>query len=52
MTYGGYRLALRDTFTRLGDDEFHHLGEVDLGQGWIPVDEERARRRRGTSQPA
>jgi hypothetical protein len=52
MTYGGYRFALRDTFTRLGDDEFHHLGEVDLGQGWIPVDEERARRRRGTSQPA
>jgi hypothetical protein len=52
MTYGGYRFALRDTFTRRGDDEFHHLGEVDLGQGWIPVDEERARRRRRTSQPA
>jgi Protein of unknown function (DUF1579) len=45
MTYGGYRFALRDTFTRRGDDAYHHLGEVDLGQGWIPVDEEQARRR-------
>jgi hypothetical protein len=45
MTYGGYRFALRDTFTRQGDDAYHHLGEVDLGQGWIPVDEEQARRR-------
>jgi hypothetical protein len=44
MTYGGYRFALRDTFTRRGDDTYHHLGEVDLGQGWIPVDEERAHR--------
>ena len=47
MTLGGDRFALRDTFTRRGDDEFHHLGEVDLGQGWIPVDEEHARRRTG-----
>jgi hypothetical protein len=46
MTYGGYRFALRDTFTRHGDDDYHHLGEVDLGQGWIPVDTERAHRRR------
>ena len=45
MTYGGSRFALRDTFTRTSPDGFHHLGEVDLGQGWIPVDEERARRR-------
>jgi hypothetical protein len=44
MTYGGYRFALRDTFTRRGGDAYHHLGEVDLGQGWIPVDEEHARR--------
>jgi len=43
---GGYRFALRDTFTRRGDHAYHHLGEVDLGQGWIPVDEEQARRRR------
>jgi hypothetical protein len=42
MTYGGHRFALRDTFTRRGDHAYHHLGEVDLGQGWIPVDEERA----------
>ncbi|HEX8858484.1 MAG TPA: hypothetical protein VGC06_05190 [Actinomycetes bacterium] len=47
MTYGGYRFALRHTFTRRGDDAYHHLGEVDLGRGSIPVDEERARRRRG-----
>jgi hypothetical protein len=45
MTYGGYRFALRDTFTRRGDDAYHHLGEVDLGQGWIPVDEDQASRR-------
>jgi hypothetical protein len=36
MTYGGYRFALRDTFTRRGDDAYHHLGEVDLGQGMDP----------------
>jgi hypothetical protein len=47
MTYGGYRFALRDTFTRRSDDAYHHLGEVDLGQGWIPVDEELAHRRSG-----
>jgi hypothetical protein len=47
MTYGGYRFALRDTFSRRGDDAYHHLGEVDLGQGWIPVDEEFAHRRSG-----
>jgi hypothetical protein len=47
MTLGGDRFALRDTFTGRGDDEFHHLGGVDLGQGWSPVDEERARRRGG-----
>jgi hypothetical protein len=51
MTYGGYRFTLRDTFTRLGDDAYHHLGEVDLGQGWIPVDEERVHRR-GASRSA
>jgi hypothetical protein len=44
MTAGGFTFALRDTFTRRGDNEYHHLGEVDLGQGWIPVDEENARR--------
>jgi hypothetical protein len=48
MTYGGYRFALRDTFTPTSPDEFHHLGEVHLGQGWIPVDEQRARRRGAT----
>lgn len=47
MTYGGYRFALRDTFTRRGDDAYHHLGEIDFGHGWIPVDEERAHRRSG-----
>lgn len=49
---GGYRFILRDTFIRRGDDAYHHLGEVDLGQGWIPVDEERAYRRRGGSRSA
>lgn len=46
MTSGGFTFALRDTFNRLGADEYHHLGEVDLGEGFIPVDEETARRRR------
>jgi Protein of unknown function (DUF1579) len=46
MRYGGYRFTLRDTFTRRGDDAYHHLGEVDLGQGWIPADEEHVHRRR------
>jgi hypothetical protein len=48
MTYGGSRFALLDTFTRRGPDSFHHLGQVDLGQGWIPVDEEHAHRRGAT----
>ncbi len=45
MTNGGYTFPLRDTFTRRGEHEYHHIGEVDLGQGWIPVDEETVRRR-------
>jgi hypothetical protein len=45
MAYGGYRFALRDIFTRHGDDAYLHLGEVDLGQAWIPVDEKQAYRR-------
>jgi hypothetical protein len=35
------------TLARRGDDEYHHLGEINLGQGWMPVDEERAYRRNG-----
>lgn len=46
MTTAGFAFQLRDTFIRRGDEEYHHLGEVDLGQGWIPVDEETVRRRR------
>jgi hypothetical protein len=44
MTSGGFTFALRDTFTRRTNG-YHHLGEVDLGAGWIPVDEEAVRRR-------
>ncbi|MER6684016.1 hypothetical protein [Streptomyces olivaceoviridis] len=44
MTMNGASVPLRDTFTRLGSDTYHHIGEVDLGQGWIPVDEETATR--------
>jgi hypothetical protein len=46
MTYGGCSFLLRDTFSRRCDDEYHHLGEVYLGQGWVPVAEELVRRLR------
>ncbi|MEU1340114.1 hypothetical protein [Streptomyces sp. NPDC005827] len=44
ITMNGATVPLRDTFTRLGSDTYHHIGEIDLGQGWTPVDEERATR--------
>ncbi len=44
MTLGGHTVPLRDTFTRTGPDAYHHIGETDLGGGWIPVDDEDARR--------
>ncbi len=44
MTMHGTTVPLRDTFTRLDDDHYHHVGEVDLGEGWLPVDEENATR--------
>jgi hypothetical protein len=40
MTVGGFTVPLRDTFTRKGDDAYHHVGETDLGEGWIAVDDE------------
>ena len=40
ITMGGHTVPLRDTFTRIGPDGYHHLGETDLGDGWIPVDDE------------
>lgn len=40
MTLGGATVPLRDTFTRQGPDGYHHIGETDLGQGWIAVDDE------------
>lgn len=45
MTNAGFTFQLRDTFTRNAEDEYYHLGEVNLGEGWIPVDEETAKRR-------
>ncbi|MGW4601416.1 hypothetical protein ACWEOA_40025 [Streptomyces sp. NPDC004457] len=44
MTMNGATVPLRDTFTRLGPDTYHHIGELDLGQGWTAVDEETATR--------
>lgn len=44
ITMGGHRLPLRDSFTRLGDDRYYHIGETDLGNGWITVDDETATR--------
>ena len=44
ITMGGHSLPLRDSFTRLGDDRYHHIGETDLGHGWITVDDETATR--------
>lgn len=45
MTMAGNSVPLRDTFTRTGEDSYHHIGEINLGVGWIPVDEENAVRR-------
>ncbi|MTD59588.1 DUF1579 family protein [Amycolatopsis pithecellobii] len=47
MTMAGNSVPLRDTFTRKGPDAYHHIGEIDLGNGWIPVDEEQAVRAKG-----
>ncbi|QIQ07251.1 hypothetical protein HA039_30430 [Streptomyces liangshanensis] len=44
ITMAGATVPLRDTFTRHDQDSYHHIGEIDLGQGWIPVDEEDVRR--------
>jgi hypothetical protein len=40
IAMGGHTVPLRDTFTRTDPDGYHHLGETDLGDGWIPVDDE------------
>lgn len=45
ITMQGATIPLRDTFTKRGPDAYHHIGAVDLGTGWIPVDEEEAVRR-------
>lgn len=47
MTMNGMTVPLRDTFTRHGPDAYHHIGEIDLGAGWIAVDEEDAVRKAG-----
>jgi hypothetical protein len=44
ITMGGHTVPLRDTFTRTGPDRYHHIGETDLGHGWITVDDEDATR--------
>lgn len=44
MTMAGNSVPLRDSFTRDGDDSYHHIGEINLGAGWLPVDEETATR--------
>jgi hypothetical protein len=44
ITMGGHTVPLRDTFTRTGPDSYHHIGETDLGDGWIPVDDEHVTR--------
>jgi hypothetical protein len=44
ITMGGQTVPLRDSFTRTGADHYHHIGETDLGQGWITVDDEEATR--------
>ncbi|WP_432990088.1 hypothetical protein [Dactylosporangium sp. CA-233914] len=44
ITMGGHTVPLRDTFTRTGPDHYHHVGETDLGNGWLTVDDEDATR--------
>ena len=50
ITMNGAAVPLRDTFTRRGPDAYHHIGELDLGSGWMPVDEEDAVRVAGTAE--
>lgn len=42
ITMNGTTVPLRDTFTRRGPDAYHHIGEIDLGDGWLAADEEDA----------
>jgi hypothetical protein len=41
---GGRSVALREVFTRHGDGEFVHVGEMDFGEGWVVTDEQVFRR--------
>jgi hypothetical protein len=45
ITSNGQTIPLRDTFTRRNQNEYRHIGELDFGSGWIPVDEEDVVRR-------
>lgn len=42
ITMNGSVVPLRDTFTRKGPDAYHHVGAIDLGDGWMAVDGENA----------
>ena len=44
ITAGEMTVPLRDTFIWLDDGHYRHIGETDLGDGWIPVDTEDALR--------
>ena len=49
ISNGGVTVPLRDTFTRVDADRYLHVGAVDLGAGWITVDDEDVRRDRRAS---
>lgn len=38
----GATVPRRDSFTQQDADAYHHIGEIDLGEGWILVDEEQS----------
>ncbi|MEO3892233.1 DUF1579 family protein [Nonomuraea sp. B5E05] len=41
---GGRRVHARETFVRVGDDEWRHLAEADFGQGQVLIEEQTLRR--------
>jgi uncharacterized protein YodC (DUF2158 family) len=40
----GRSVSMREVFTRRGDDEIQHVGEMDFGAGWVVTDEQVFRR--------
>jgi hypothetical protein len=44
VVLGDREVEMRETFTRTGDHEWCHLGEINSAQGWRQLDEQSFRR--------